>query len=231
VSINAGAPRPLASPWHPLVPSRLSRRRVSLLKPGYERAKRVLDICFCMVALPVVAPLIGVSALAIWISDPGPVFFRQQRTGRGGRRFPMYKLRTMVKNAAELKAGLQHLNQRTGPDFKIPEDPRITRLGRFLRRTSLDELPQILNVLKGDMSLVGPRPTSFDADTYSLWQTERLEIPPGVTGLWQVEARGEAGFNERVRLDIQYLENRSTAFDLWILLRTPGPVIRGRGAS
>jgi lipopolysaccharide/colanic/teichoic acid biosynthesis glycosyltransferase len=210
-------------------PTRLRRQPVIVSKPEYELVKRAIDICICVAALTVVAPVIGVAALVIWVSDPGPVFFVQQRTGRGGRRFPMYKLRTMVQNADELKADLLHLNQRTGPDFKLDDDPRITRFGQFLRRTSLDELPQIFNVLKGDMSLVGPRPTSFEVDTYSLWQTERLEITPGITGLWQVEARGDPDFAERVRLDIQYIENRSTIYDLSIMLRTVSSVLKGRG--
>jgi len=201
------------------------------MQPGYERVKRGIDVALSLVALPIALPLIGAAALAIRLSDPGPVLFRQARTGRGGRRFSMYKLRTMVTNAAELKAELLHLNDRTGPDFKIVDDPRVTPLGRFLRRTSLDELPQIFNVLRGDMSLVGPRPTSFEAGTYSLWHTERLEAPPGITGLWQISARDESEFDERVRLDIQYVERRSTSLDLWILLRTIGPVLLRRGAS
>ena len=209
----------------------IRRGRVSVLKPGYERMKRAIDVGICLLVLPFALPLIVAAGLAIWLSDPGPVFFRQQRTGRGGQRFAMYKLRTMVTNAAELKSELLHLNDRTGPDFKIIDDPRVTPLGRFLRRTSLDELPQILNVLRGDMSLVGPRPTSFEADAYSLWHTERLEAAPGITGLWQISARGDSGFDDRVRLDIEYVESRSTSLDLWILFRTIGPVLLRRAAS
>jgi lipopolysaccharide/colanic/teichoic acid biosynthesis glycosyltransferase len=143
----------------------------------------------------------------------------------------MYKLRTMVRNAEELKAKFMHLNELTYPDFKISNDPRITRVGRLLRKTSLDELPQIFNVLQGDMSLVGPRPTSFSADTYRLWHTARLECKPGVTGLWQVSGRNELDFDERLRLDIAYHHNQCFWLDLRILLRTFGSVVNGRGAN
>jgi lipopolysaccharide/colanic/teichoic acid biosynthesis glycosyltransferase len=142
----------------------------------------------------------------------------------------MIKFRTMVVNAAELKAELASMNCLSGPDFKITNDPRITRLGAFLRKTSLDEVPQILNVLRGDMSLVGPRPTSFAADTYDLWHTERLEVLPGITGLWQVSGRSDVDFDDRVRLDIEYLEKRSFAFDLAILFRTVAALAQQRGA-
>ena len=143
----------------------------------------------------------------------------------------MYKLRTMVKNAAELKAQLAHLNELSWPDFKIKNDPRVTRVGAFLRRTSLDELPQIFNVLAGDMSLVGPRPTSFAADTYSLWHTARLEVKPGLTGLWQISGRSELQFDDRLRLDIAYIRSRCLKVDILILFRTVGAVFNGRGAS
>jgi lipopolysaccharide/colanic/teichoic acid biosynthesis glycosyltransferase len=137
----------------------------------------------------------------------------------------------MVRNSEELKAQYMHLNELTFPDFKISNDPRVTRVGRFLRKTSLDELPQIFNVLKGDMSLVGPRPTSFAASTYSLWHTARLDAKPGITGLWQVSGRSELDFDDRLRLDIAYLRNRSLWLDLRILLRTIGCVVSTRGAN
>ena len=149
-----------------------------------------------------------------------PSHFVQQRTGKGGRRFSMYKFRSMVPNAEELKAKYAHLNELQWPDFKITNDPRITRLGRFLRKTSLDEIPQLFNVLLGDMSLVGPRPTSFGAETYKLWQTERLDVLPGLTGLWQVEGRASLEFDDRLRLDIIYIERRSMMLDIVILFRT-----------
>jgi lipopolysaccharide/colanic/teichoic acid biosynthesis glycosyltransferase len=136
----------------------------------------------------------------------------------------------MVKDATELKGALMHENDLSGPDFKIVKDPRITRLGGFFRKYSLDELPQFINVLKGDMSLVGPRPTSFPASSYDMWHTERLEVVPGLSGLWQVSGRAEVDFDERVRLDINYVERRSLHFDLWILVRTVRAVLRARGA-
>jgi lipopolysaccharide/colanic/teichoic acid biosynthesis glycosyltransferase len=198
---------------------------------GYRRAKRCLDLAVCMAILPVVAIVLIFCAIAIRLDSPGPIMFAQLRTGKGGRRFRMWKLRTMVKNADALKAKYAHLNELTYPDFKITNDPRITRVGRVLRKTSLDELPQIINVLTGDMSLVGPRPTSFSAETYRLWHTARLEVQPGITGLWQISGRAEVDFDDRLRLDVAYIRNRSFALDLAILVRTVSSVIRGQGAN
>ena len=194
------------------------------------RFKRVFDLTLCLLVLPLLLVLMVLIALAIRIDSSGPIVFVQLRTGRDGRRFRMYKFRTMVENAEELKASLQHLNILPPPDFKIIDDPRITRVGRFLRKTSLDELPQLLNVLRGDMSLVGPRPTSFHSDTYSLWHTHRLEAPPGITGLWQVKGRNSMTFDERLRLDIYYVENRSFLLDLKILFQTFTTVVGRSGA-
>lgn len=202
------------------------------LSPGraYFVQKRILDLVVCMALLPLVIPVIAICAVALWIENPGPIFFRQERTGRGGYRFRMFKLRTMVANAEELKHQLRHLNELTWPDFKISDDPRVTRVGRFLRKTSLDELPQVFNVIRGDMSLVGPRPTSFSANTYTLWHTERLEVLPGITGLWQVSGRSDVDFDERLRMDIEYIRRRSMWFDLKLLFRTASAVFRSKGA-
>jgi lipopolysaccharide/colanic/teichoic acid biosynthesis glycosyltransferase len=208
----------------------LERPRVDVIKTRYQAAKRVLDLMLCTLALPIVLPVLLLCAALLWLNDPGPVLFRQLRTGRGGRRFKMYKFRTMVRDAERLKEKYAHLNELAWPDFKISDDPRVTRIGRILRRTSLDELPQILNVFKGDMSLVGPRPTSFSATTYALWHTERLEVLPGITGLWQVSGRSDLGFDERLRLDIEYIERQSLWLDLVILARTVTAVFAGRGA-
>jgi lipopolysaccharide/colanic/teichoic acid biosynthesis glycosyltransferase len=194
------------------------------------RFKRVFDLMVCVLLLPMALVAMALVALAIRIDSPGAIVFVQMRTGRDGRRFKMYKFRTMVQNAEELKASLQHLNILPPPDFKIIDDPRITRVGRFLRRTSLDELPQLVNVLRGDMSLVGPRPTSFHSSTYSLWHTQRLEAPPGITGLWQVTGRNAMTFDERLRLDIFYIENRSFLLDLKILFQTFTTVLGRSGA-
>jgi lipopolysaccharide/colanic/teichoic acid biosynthesis glycosyltransferase len=195
----------------------------------YLIAKRLFDLAVCFLLLPVVLPLLLLCALAIRLDSPGPIFIAQERTGRDGTLFRMLKFRTMVRNAAELKAQLVHLNVLPPPDFKIPNDPRITRVGKLLRQTSLDELPQLLNVLRGDMSLVGPRPTSFAPTTYLLWHTHRLEVTPGITGLWQVKGRNTTTFDERLRLDIEYIEHRSFGFDLKILLQTVPSVLRRTG--
>jgi lipopolysaccharide/colanic/teichoic acid biosynthesis glycosyltransferase len=201
-----------------------------LFRRPYRVSKRLFDITLCLLAMPFLLPIGGLIGLLIWLDDPGPVLFRQYRTGLGGQRFAMYKFRTMVTNAEELKARYAHLNELTWPDFKITDDPRVTRIGQLLRKMSLDELPQVLNVLKGDMSLVGPRPTSFDVSTYSLWHTERLEVLPGITGLWQVSGRSDVDFDERLRLDIEYIERQSLLFDLVILFRTVGAIFTSRGA-
>jgi lipopolysaccharide/colanic/teichoic acid biosynthesis glycosyltransferase len=196
----------------------------------YLVAKRAFDLAVCIWILPVAAILMLFLAMAVWLDSPGAILIAQERTGRDGRRFRMYKFRTMVRNAEELKAGLQHLNVLPPPDFKIPNDPRITRVGRILRQTSLDELPQLFNVIRGDMSLVGPRPTSFAPATYSLWHTRRLEVAPGITGLWQVKGRNLTTFDERLRLDIEYIEHRSFWLDLKILLQTVPAVFQRSGA-
>jgi len=181
-------------------------------------------------ALPVALPILAVSALAVRLTSAGPVLFIQQRTGQGGQPFSILKIRTMVADAEHRKAALKAQDTVDGPDFKLTDDPRVTRVGSLLRKTSLDELPQLWNVLKGDMSIVGPRPTSFGMDTYESWHTERLEVRPGVTGLWQIKLRGDTNFCERVRLDISYVRKRSFSQDLLILLKTLPSVLLGRGA-
>jgi lipopolysaccharide/colanic/teichoic acid biosynthesis glycosyltransferase len=196
----------------------------------YLAGKRALDLVVCSLLLVIAIPVIAVCALAIRLDTPGPVVIAQLRTGRDGRRFRMLKLRTMLANAEELKPQYAHLSVVPPPDFKIPNDPRITRVGRFLRATSLDELPQLLNVLRGDMSLVGPRPTSFEPSRYELWHTQRLDVRPGITGLWQVEGRNVTTFDERLRLDVQYIRRRSLAFDVILLARTVVVVLRRSGA-
>jgi lipopolysaccharide/colanic/teichoic acid biosynthesis glycosyltransferase len=197
---------------------------------GYPTVKRLIDLIVTIVALPVLVPLLLLIALAVRLDSPGPVLFVQHRTGRHGRRFPMLKFRTMVRDAEDLKASLQHLSIVPYPDFKVIDDPRVTRVGRVLRATSLDELPQLLNVLVGHMSLVGPRPTSFAPSTYSLWHTRRLEVRPGLTGLWQIQGRNEADFDQRLRLDLRYIDHCCLPVDLWILAQTVGAMVRRRGA-
>lgn len=219
--------RPLRSPeWYE---GYAERRRLG--ERPYLAAKRLFDLSVCLVVLPLVLLILGLCAIAIKLDSRGPVFFFQKRTGQGGHRFKMYKLRTMVRNAEELKERYAYLNELTWPDFKITNDPRVTRVGRFLRRTSLDELPQVFNVLRGEMSLVGPRPTSFGARTYRLWHTERLQVKPGLTGLWQVSGRAELDFDDRLRLDIAYIRCRGFALDVRLLMRTFRAVLSGRGAT
>jgi len=209
----------------------LGRNRILSTKV-YLRLKRLMDLAICALALPFLLPLFGIVTLLIKVESPGaPAMFTQYRTGRHGKRFKIYKFRTMVPNAEELKLKLLHLNELQWPDFKITNDPRITKIGKFLRKTSLDELPQILNILKGDMSFVGPRPTSFAADTYRLWQTERLDVIPGLTGLWQVYGRAETEFDERLRQDIAYIHNRCLFLDIAIIFLTVSAVFVGRGAK
>ncbi len=208
----------------------LNRPAVGITHRNYDVTKRLLDLTLCTLALPFVLIVLVICAVLVWVDDPGPVVFTQLRTGQGGRRFRMLKFRTMVVNAEELKHVYAHLNEHTWPDFKLTNDPRVTRVGRFLRKTSLDELPQIINVLNGEMSLVGPRPTSFSASTYDLWHTARLEAVPGITGLWQISGRSDVDFDDRLRLDIEYIEHRSIWLDLRILVGTVGAIFGQRGA-
>ena len=198
-----------------------------------SRSKRLTSALLALLALLLLSPLLVLVAVLIKTHDPGPIFFVQQRTGFRGRRFGMYKFRTMVANAEALKSSVQHLNKHGADaiDFKVDRDPRITPVGRWLRRTSIDELPNLLNVIRGDMRLVGPRPTSFKADTYLPRHLVRLSIYPGITGLWQVSGRSDLGFDDRVQLDMQYIEQQSPWFDLRILFKTPLKILDGQGAS
>jgi lipopolysaccharide/colanic/teichoic acid biosynthesis glycosyltransferase len=174
--------------------------------------------------------VVGVAVVVNKFQDrSAPAFHVQERTGAGGRRFRLFKIRTMVGDAEAMKAELMHLNTRTYPDFKVDNDPRITGIGRILRATSLDELPQLWNVLRGDMTLVGPRPTTLPPEAYASWQTERFGVRPGLTGLWQLDGRDSPSFVERARLDIAYVRRRSLRLDLYILLRTIPAVLGGRG--
>ena len=193
--------------------------------------KRAIDITGALVGLALLAPLFAVVAVAIKLSSPGPVIFRQRRSGRGGRPFWMYKFRTMVADAEARKKELMARNEQDGPAFKIRNDPRVTRLGRFLRKTSLDELPQLWNVLRGDMSLVGPRPLPCaEADACEGWQRRRLDVTPGITCIWQVRGRSAVSFADWVRMDVQYIRSQSLQQDLKLLLLTVPAVLLRRGA-
>ena len=220
-------PRFENAPWF----ERIEPQKAWFKGPNYGIVKRMMDIAIVILAGPLLLPVFVLCFLLIKIESPkGPALFTQLRTGKGGRRFKMFKFRTMVPNAEELKTKYAHLNELQWPDFKITNDPRITRVGKILRKTSLDELPQVLNVLKGDMSIVGPRPTSFSASNYQLWHTERLDVLPGLTGLWQITGRASTEFDERLRLDIAYIEKRCIWLDVEIILRTVLAVFLQRGA-
>lgn len=197
-----------------------------------SRLKRLLDVTLAGSALLVLSPLLLLIALAIRCDSPGPVLYSSTRLGRRGRPFTMFKFRTMCPGADRLKAHLQHLNTLQGPVFKMPNDPRVTRLGRWLRRSSLDELPQLLNVVRGDMSLVGPRPPLPDeAASYVAWHWRRLDVKPGLTGLWQVSGRAnEPDFDRWVAWDLRYIDEWSLGLDLQIIWRTIPAVWRGHGA-
>jgi exopolysaccharide biosynthesis polyprenyl glycosylphosphotransferase len=194
-------------------------------------AKRACDVLLSGLGLLLLAPFFAVVALAIKLTSRGPVIFRQERTGLRGRPFTLLKFRTMVADADQLLDTLREQNQADGPLFKLRHDPRVTRIGRILRRSSIDELPQLLNVLKGEMSLVGPRPPlASEVTLYEEWQLDRLEVRPGITGLWQVSGRSELSFEDYVRLDLFYVENWSIAYDLFILSKTVPLLVSARGA-
>ncbi len=193
--------------------------------------KRAIDLSLIVLAAPLLLPLVGLIAWAIRRDSPGPAIFKQTRIGRGGQPFTVFKFRTMVADAEARKAELAHHNEADGPIFKIRNDPRLTRIGRILRRSSLDELPQLWNVVRDEMSLVGPRPQlPEEVAQYEEWHNRRLEVKPGMTGLWQVLGRSDTSFDEMVRLDIYYAENWSPGMDLRILLETVPAVLSGKGA-
>ena len=192
--------------------------------------KRLFDLLGASAALMLLAPLLGAVALLVKLSSHGPVFFRQERVGRGGRPFELLKFRSMVADAEERKAALPEHNQAAAGFFKIANDPRITRVGRLLRRTNLDELPQLLNVLRGEMSLVGPRPLIPQEDKRVVgWHRRRLELTPGITGHWQVLGSSRVPLDEMVAIDYLYVANWSLWTDLKLLLRTIPHVLTGRG--
>lgn len=199
---------------------------------GYMVVKRCLDILCSVLALIVLSPLFLVLALLIWLDDPhGGPFYTQTRCGKKGKPFQFYKFRTMYVNAEDRQKELQDCNEMQGPVFKIKDDPRITRFGRFLRRRSLDELPQLLNVLKGDMSIVGPRPPLPDeVAQYTPYQMQRLCVRPGLTCIWQVHPRRyQVSFEKWVEMDLEYIQNKSFLLDMKLILLTVRAVLRGEG--
>ena len=197
----------------------------------WSAAKRVMDIVLGAAALLLSLPIIILAAIAIAIVDRGAPFYAQERVGLGGRRFRMFKLRTMVEGAHEMRDDILHLNELDGPVFKIKNDPRLHPLGAFLRRTSIDELPNLFNVLRGEMSLVGPRPPlPSEVEHYGLYEMRRLTVLPGITCLWQINGRCSVSFEEWMRLDNLYIDTWSPLLDLNILIRTIPAVVRKDGA-
>jgi exopolysaccharide biosynthesis polyprenyl glycosylphosphotransferase len=205
------------------------------LSKAARATKRVLDVILSSTALLLLAPLFAVVAVAIKLDSPGPVLFVQTRMGARNRPFRIFKFRTMTTDAEARRAAVERLNRHLGPGgdprmFKVPDDPRITPIGKILRRYSLDELPQLINVLKGDMSLVGPRPLILDEDQHVAgWARRRLDVKPGITGLWQVHGAGSIPFGEMVQLDYLYVRTWSLWTDIVLLLRTLAVVVRGSG--
>jgi lipopolysaccharide/colanic/teichoic acid biosynthesis glycosyltransferase len=195
-------------------------------------SKRVLDLVLASALLLAMLPVWLLVALLVRLSSPGPILFRQTRCGEGGLPFTFYKFRTMVLDAEARLHEVQHLNERQGPAFKAAHDPRVTPVGRWLRRSSLDELPQLLNVLRGEMSLVGPRPPlPAEVAKYTPYHWGRLAVRPGITGLWQVRGRELADFDAWVALDLEYIRRRSLRLDCWLLLCTIPAVLHHRGAA
>ena len=209
-------------------------REIEKLERGrsYELVKQIIDLFIASVGLVFCAPLFVVIILLIKMESPGPAFFLQRRVGRGGRVFTLLKFRSMSVDAEEVFHAIAHLNQEpTGLIIKIPNDPRVTRVGRFLRKSSLDELPQFINVLRGEMSIIGPRPPSpKEVDQYNGRQRRRLEVLPGMTGLWQVSGRKDTNFDYMVEKDIEYIEGQGLWMDLKVLLKTIPCLFLGKGA-
>ncbi len=193
--------------------------------------KRAMDISIAALGLILTAPILGIAALWIRLDSLGPAIYAARRVGKKGRKFPCYKLRTMIENADAHKENLRGVNDREGPFFKMEGDPRITRCGQWLRKFSIDELPQLVNVLVGDMSLVGPRPHPVDDfERYTPENLRRLDVKPGLTGLWQVTARRDPSFETSMALDLNYIENWSLRLDIQILLKTLPEVFHGSGS-
>jgi lipopolysaccharide/colanic/teichoic acid biosynthesis glycosyltransferase len=207
------------------------QRMETLLAKKMPWWKRGLDLLGAATALILFAPVMAIIALAIRLTSPGPVMFKQKRAGLGGKTFEIYKFRSMTTDAEARKKELMALNEQDGPAFKIKSDPRVTPIGKFIRCTSLDELPQLWNVIRGEMSLVGPRPLPVDeAGAAQQWQHRRLEVTPGLTCIWQIKGRSRVTFDEWVRMDISYIRRRNVLHDLAIILQTIPAVLLRRGA-
>ena len=198
----------------------------------YEVIKRIIDIVASFTGLIVLSPLMLIVSILIKLESKGEVIFKQKRVGLNGKEFYMYKFRSMVINAEELKAELESQNEMSGPMFKMKDDPRITRIGKFIRKTSIDELPQLINVIKGDMSLVGTRPSlAKEVEKFEPWMKERLEVKPGLTCIWQISGRNNIDFEDWMKLDIKYVRERSLIFDIKLILKTVLVLFGDKNAS
>ena len=198
----------------------------------YEVIKRIIDIVASFIGLILLSPLILIVSILIKLESKGEVIFKQKRVGLNGKEFYMYKFRSMVINAEELKAELESQNEMSGPMFKIKDDPRITKIGKFIRKTSIDELPQLINVIKGDMSLVGPRPSlPKEVKKFEQWMMERLEVKPGLTCIWQISGRNNIDFEDWMKLDIKYVRERSIKLDIKLILKTVLVLFGDKNAS
>lgn len=198
----------------------------------YEVIKRIIDVVASFTGLILLSPLILIVSILIKLESKGEVIFKQKRVGLNGKEFYMYKFRSMVINAEELKEQLESQNEMSGPMFKIKDDPRITNVGKFIRKTSIDELPQLINVIKGDMSLVGPRPSlPKEVKKFEQWMMERLEVKPGLTCIWQISGRNNIGFEEWMKLDIKYVRERSFKLDMKLILKTVLVLFGDKNAS
>ncbi|MBS4957078.1 MAG: sugar transferase [Clostridium sp.] len=197
----------------------------------YEVIKRLIDVVCSFLGVLVLSPLFIIIAIIIKTTSKGPVFFSQKRVGKNGKEFNMYKFRSMVVNAEELKEKLADQNEMSGPMFKMKDDPRVTKVGKFIRKTSIDELPQLWNVLKGDMSLVGPRPSlPKEVAQFEEWMYKRLEVKPGLTCYWQVSGRNNIDFEDWMKLDIKYVDERSTWIDIKLIFKTVGVLFGDKNA-
>lgn len=197
----------------------------------YEVVKRLIDVVCSFLGVLLLSPLFIIIAIIIKTTSKGPVFFSQKRVGKNGKEFDMYKFRSMVVNAEELKEKLEAQNEMSGPMFKIKDDPRVTKIGKFIRKTSIDELPQLWNVLKGDMSLVGPRPSlPKEVAQFDKWMNKRLEVKPGLTCYWQVSGRNNIDFEDWMKLDIKYVDERSTWIDIKLIFKTIGVLFGDKNA-
>ena len=198
----------------------------------YEVIKRIIDIVASFTGLILLSPLILIVSILIKLESKGEVIFKQKRVGLNGKEFYMYKFRSMVINAEELKEQLESQNEMSGPMFKIKDDPRITKVGKFIRKTSIDELPQLINVIKGDMSLVGPRPSlPKEVKKFEQWMMERLEVKPGLTCIWQISGRNNIDFEDWMKLDIKYVRERSLALDFKLIFKTIFVLFGDKNAS